>query len=224
MAKGRFISYLRVSTAKQGRSGLGIEAQRHAVESYLNGGKWELLAEYVEQESGGNNDRPKLAAALHHAKVTGATLLIAKLDRLSRDLAFIANLQKAQAKFVCCDMPEANELTIHLMAALAQHERKLIGQRTREAMAAAKRRGKRFGNPNGARALEGVGNDAAVVKIKERADEFAKDIISIVRDIQDNGITSLVGIAQELEKRGIKTARGGQWHASTVYNLLERMR
>jgi DNA invertase Pin-like site-specific DNA recombinase len=123
MATGKFVSYLRVSTKRQGESGLGLEAQRKAVEDYLNGGNWKLVAEFVEIESGKDNARPKLAEALHRAKVTGARLLIAKLDRLSRNVAFIANLQESHVKFVCADMPDANELTVHLLAAIAQHER-----------------------------------------------------------------------------------------------------
>src|SRR5262245_42664025 len=131
MATGRFISYLRVSTDKQGKSGLGLEAQREAVDRYLNGGRWELVKEYVEVESGKNDDRPKLAAALAHAKALKARLIVAKLDRLSRDVAFIATLQKSEVKFVAADNPEANELTIHILAAVAQHERTMIRERTR---------------------------------------------------------------------------------------------
>jgi len=131
VAKGKFISYLRVSTDRQGQSGLGLEAQRKAVSDYLDGGKWELLREYVEIESGGNNDRPQLTAALAHAKITGARLVIARLDRLSRNLAFIATLQDSGAKFVAADMPEANETMIQFMAVIAQYERKRISQNTK---------------------------------------------------------------------------------------------
>src|SRR5262245_32107123 len=120
----KYVAYLRVSTEKQGRSGLGLDAQRQAITEFLAGGK--PAAEYVEIESGKRDERPQLAAALHRAKVTGAKLLIAKLDRLSRNVAFIARLQESGAKFVCADMPEANELTVHLFAAIAQHERKAI--------------------------------------------------------------------------------------------------
>ena len=222
MATGKFVSYLRVSTDKQGRSGLGLEAQRQAVSDYLDGGRWVLIAEYVEVETGKNDDRPKLRAALHRAKVTGATLIIAKLDRLSRNVAFIANLQEAKVKFVCADMPDANELTIHLFAAIAQHERKIISERTRNAMRAAKAKGRVFGNPNGARALEGLGNASAVAAIKAGADKHAQDIIPIIEDIQAAGINTLLGIAAELNTRGILTARGGQWYAATVKNLLAR--
>ena len=120
MANGKFVSYLRVSTARQGRSGLGLEAQREAVRSYLDGGKWKLVAEFVEVESGKDDkNRPKLIEALRRAKVTGATLVVAKLDRLSRNVRFLAELQESKVKFQCADMPKADELTIHLFAAIA---------------------------------------------------------------------------------------------------------
>ena len=224
MAKGKFVSYLRVSTARQGRSGLGLEAQRQAVTDYLDGGRWRLLGEYVEIESGKTDDRPRLAAALHQAKVTGATLIVAKLDRLSRDLAFLANLQKSGVHFLAADMPEANELTIHVMAALAQHERRMISERTRQALAAARRRGIKLGNPNGAAALRraGKGNSQAVVAIKTHATERAQDVLVVIDDIRDAGVKTLQGIADELNAREIKTARGGQWYPTTVRNVLQR--
>ena len=153
----KFVSYCRVSTTKQGRSGLGLEAQRAAIADYLNDGQWKLVAEYVEVETGKNDERPELRKALHRAKVTGATLVIAKLDRLSRNLRFIAELQDSKVKFVCADMPDANELTIHIFASLAQHERKVISERTKRALQAIKARGRKLGNPNGARALRRAG-------------------------------------------------------------------
>ena len=156
MARGKFIGYLRVSTEKQGQSGLGLDAQRKAIEDYLNGGRWELLAEYVEIESGKRSDRPELAKALAHSKATGATLVIAKLDRLSRNVAFISNLMESGVEFVAADMPMANRLTVHVLAAVAEHEREMISQRTSAALAAAKARGAKLGNPNGARALRGL--------------------------------------------------------------------
>ena len=133
---GKFISYLRVSTTKQEASGLGLEAQRKAVLDYLNGGSWELLAEYMETESGKKNDRPKLSKALDHCKITGATLVIAKLDRLSRNAHFLLGLQDAGVKFIAVDMPTANELTVGIMALVAQEERKAISARTKAALAA----------------------------------------------------------------------------------------
>ena len=226
MSTAKFVSYLRVSTDRQGRSGLGLEAQRKAVADYLNGGNWELIAEFVEVETGKRDDRPKLREALHRAKVTGATLVIAKLDRLSRNLAFIAALQDSGAKFVAADMPEANETMIQFMAVIAQHERKMISTRTKAALAAARARGKRLGNPNLA-ALQAVGAGkpgwtAGADSNRASADRFARDVLPVVEAIRADGITSLEGIANALNSRGILTARGGRWYATTVRNLLKR--
>ena len=141
----KFVAYYRVSTAKQGRSGLGLEAQRASVQAYLRDGR--IVAEYVEVESGKRDDRPKLAQAIAHAQREGATLIIAKLDRLARSVAFIFALRDSGAKFIACDMPEANTLTIGLLAAMAQHERELISERTKAALAAKKARGFVLGSP-----------------------------------------------------------------------------
>src|ERR1700740_245238 len=145
MSTAKFISYLRVSTDKPGQSGLGIEAQRKAVNDYLNGGSWQFLQEYVEVESGKRSDRPQLMAALAHAKATGATVVIAKLDRLARNVAFISNLMESGVEFVAADMPMANRLTVHVLAAVAEHERAMVSQRTKAGLAAAKARGQRAG-------------------------------------------------------------------------------
>jgi len=220
----RVVAYFRVSTEKQGRSGLGLEAQQAAVAQYCGGRGCEVVGEFVEVESGKNNARPELAKALHLAKVTGATLVVAKLDRLSRNVAFLAALQESGASFVAADMPEANELTIHIMAAVAQAERKAISRRTKEALAAAKARGVRLGNPNGAAAImrAGKGNAASITAIRDGADRFAADLEPIVSDIQGAGHTSLRSIAAELNRRGIVTRRGGSWHAATVRDLMGR--
>ncbi len=222
---GKFISYLRVSTAKQEASGLGLEAQRKAVLDYLNGGSWELLAEYMETESGKKNDRPKLAKALDHCKITGATLLIAKLDRLSRNAHFLLGLQDAGVKFIAVDMPTANELTVGIMALVAQEERKAISARTKAALAAAKARGVKLGCPNGAAHLQGENNGSkqGVDAIKRGADERAGKLAEVVKEIQEAGASSLREIAEELNSRSITTARGGKWHASSVRNLLARI-
>jgi DNA invertase Pin-like site-specific DNA recombinase len=151
MAQGKFVSYLRVSTDKQGRSGLGLEAQRKAVEDFLNGGRWTLLEEFVEVESGSRDGRPKLAEGLALCRLHGATLVIAKLDRLSRDAHFLLGLQKANVKFVAADMPEANEMVVGIMAVVAQAERKMISARTKAALAAAKARGRVLGRPENLR-------------------------------------------------------------------------
>jgi DNA invertase Pin-like site-specific DNA recombinase len=234
----RTINYYRVSTTKQGRSGLGEAAQRAAVEAFCASRGCEPLYEYVEVESGKKNDRPELAKALHHAKVTGATLVIAKLDRLSRNVAFLAALQDAGTKFVAADMPEANELTLHIMAAMAQAERKAISKRTKEALAAAKARaeaegigykadgtpwknGSRLGNPMGAKAFGTYkGNGAAVEAIKAKAKAFAADVMPIIEAVRAEGHQSLRAIAAELNSRGIVTARGGKWAAQSVSDVI----
>ncbi|MTK63861.1 MAG: resolvase [Methanobacterium sp.] len=222
MTQGRFVAYLRVSTEAQGRSGLGLEAQREAVRQFLNGGAWELLAEFVEVERGKKDDRPKLAEALHLCKLTGAKLVIAKLDRLSRDAHFLLGLQKEGAQFVAADMPDANELTVGIMALVAQQERKAISERTKAALAAAKARGTKLGNPNGARHLQGYGNGAAIAAVKANADTLARSLREIVLPLQASG-TSLRGIADALNAQGILTPRHGQWHASSVGRLLGRL-
>jgi DNA invertase Pin-like site-specific DNA recombinase len=223
MASGKFVSYLRVSTERQGKSGLGLEAQRKAVLDFLNGGSWTLAAEYVETESGKRDDRPKLLAALAHAKSIGATLVIAKLDRLSRDAHFLLGLQRAGVRFVAADMPEANEMVVGIMAVVAQAERKMISARTKAALEAAKARGVKLGNPNGAAHLRGLGNAAAAAGARSAAANRANDLAPIIAAIRAEGHASLNAIAAQLNERGILTARGGEWHASTVRNLLTRL-
>jgi DNA invertase Pin-like site-specific DNA recombinase len=222
MATGKFVSYLRVSTDKQGHSGLGIEAQRKAVDDYLNGGNWQLLQEYVEVESGKRSDRPQLTAALAYAKATGATVVIAKLDRLARNVAFISNLMESGVEFVAADMPMANRLTVHVLAAVAEHEREMISQRTKAALAATKARGTKLGNPNGARALQGRGNASAVAAIRASAAAHTAQVLPVIEAIRADGKASLHAIAAELNQRGILTARGGRWYATTVRNTLAR--
>jgi DNA invertase Pin-like site-specific DNA recombinase len=218
----RFVAYYRVSTDKQGRSGLGLEAQREAVEGYAQSTGGTILAEYQEIESGKDNERAQLHKALHHAKVTGARLLIAKLDRLSRDAAFLLTLQNQGTPFTAVDMPNANEMTVGVMALVAQDERQRISDRTKAGLRAAKARGTRLGNPNGAKAL-GTDNTAGTLAASQKAQGFAADLSPIVAGIRAEGTTSLAGIARELNQRGIQTARGGRWHASNVKNLLARI-
>jgi DNA invertase Pin-like site-specific DNA recombinase len=230
MAKGKFVSYLRVSTDKQGRSGLGLEAQRGAVEAYLNGGKWTVVAEYVETESGKRADRPKLKAALAHARATGATLVFAKLDRLTRNVDLLRALVASEVDLVFCDLPSVppgamGRFLLTQMAAVAELEAGLIGERTKAALAAAKARGVKLGNPNGARALRGkqVGNREAVASIKARAQERAENLRAIIADVCAAGTKSVRGIAEELNRRAILTPRGGAWHPTSVVRLLERL-
>jgi len=221
----RVVAYYRVSTEEQGRSGLGLEAQRQAVLSLCHSRGWEIIAEHTEIESGKRNDRPALSEALRYAKVTGAVLVVAKLDRLSRSVTFLSALQDSGARFLAADMPEANELTVHIMAAVAQAERKAIAKRTKEALAAAKARGTKLGNPNGASALRRAakGNASALETIRRNADSFAEEIAPIIADIRSAGFNSLPMIASELNRRHIQTQRGGKWYPTSVKNLLERI-
>ena len=214
---GKWIAYLRVSTDRQGQSGLGLEAQRTAVLSFLNGGKWSLEAEFIEVESGQRSDRPQLAAALAACKKHRAKLVVAKLDRLSRNVAFISKLMESGVEFVAADMPHANRLTVHILAAVAEHEREAISARTKAALAAAKARGRVLGGPKiaAARALGSAAN-------KNSADRFAANIIPLIRQIQDSGATSLRAVAAALSARGVPTARGGEWSAVQVANVLRR--
>ena len=223
MANGKFVSYLRVSTDRQGRSGLGLEAQRRAVADYLNGDGRQLLREYVEVESGRRVDRPQLAAALTHAKVTGATLVIAKIDRLARNAHFLLGLRDAGVDFVAADMPSANRLTVGVMALVAEEEARANSERTKAAMAAAKARGVKFGCPNGARALRGYGgNPQARAALQKKADDHAAAVQPIIDAMRAEGITGLKRIAAALNERSIRTANGKRWYPTTVANLIRR--
>jgi DNA invertase Pin-like site-specific DNA recombinase len=203
---GKFIAYFRVSTDRQGKSGLGLEAQRETVMSYLDGGRWTLVGEFTEVESGKRADRPQLEKALAACKKQKAKLVIAKLDRLSRNLAFIATLMESGVEFVAVDNPHANKLTVHILAAVAQHEREMISERTRAALAAVKKRGKVLGNPNLAEAAK-LGTAA----VKRNARRFAANIRPIIEEIMRAGATSHNAIAAKLNERNVKTARGGTW-------------
>jgi DNA invertase Pin-like site-specific DNA recombinase len=211
---GTYVAYYRVSTAKQERSGLGLEAQKAAVAQYLNGGAWALLGAYTEVESGKRDARPELSKAMLHCKRTGATLVVAKLDRLSRDVAFLANLMKTKVPFVACDNPHATPFTIHILAAVAQHEREAISARTRAALAMSTKklggwRGGPPGDPTAARAA-----------LVEKAQAFRADIAPMASDLRAQGL-SLRQIAASLTTDGIRTPRGGAWTASGVNRLLD---
>ena len=208
-----WISYLRVSTSKQGIGGLGIEAQREAVTTFAASRHGEILAEYVEVESGKRSDRPALADAIAHAKRTGAVLLIAKIDRLARNVAFISSLMEARTEFVAVDAPYANKLMIHLLAAFAEHEREQISARTKAALAAAKARGVVLGR-NG-RVLA----DQAIAD----AIKFSQPLENDVRDIIAGGASNLREIAAGLNARGIPARQGGQWWPSNTAMLLNRL-
>lgn len=222
----RVVAYYRVSTDGQGRSGLGLDAQRRSVKELCERRGWQIVAEHTEVESGKRNDRPALAEATAAAKRTGAILLAAKLDRVGRRAArLLTLLDEAGVKVMAADDPDADWTSLAIKAVIAQHEGDAISRRTRDALQAAKARGVRLGNPNGAAALRraGKGNGAAVGAVKGNAERFAADLAATVGDIRASGKTSLPAIAAELNARHIQTRRGGQWHASSVRNLLARL-
>jgi DNA invertase Pin-like site-specific DNA recombinase len=213
----RYVAYYRVSTDKQGRSGLGLEAQQEAVRQFLAGKGWPPVAEFTEIESGRKADRPQLAAALAACRLHKAALVIAKLDRLARNASFLLSLRDAGVDFVACDMPDANRLTVGIMALVAEDEAERISARTKAALAVAKARGTKLGGFRGYVPTNGDRAKAAEAKrIKAKRD----DLVLVVKAIQTSGITSLSGIARELNNRAIPAARGGRWQAVQVGRLL----
>ena len=216
MAGGKFVSYIRVSTEKQGRSGLGEEAQREAVAAYLNGGRWKLLEEFVEVETGkGSNAlarRPQLHAALALARKSKATLLIAKLDRLARNVSFIAQLMDAGVDFVAVDNPHASRLTLHILAAVAEHEREMIAERTKAALAAAKARG------------TVLGAHGAQLAAQNKADALARlvPLADRLQAMQASGLSVRL-IATKLNLEGVASPGGAQWHVASVHRALKRL-
>jgi DNA invertase Pin-like site-specific DNA recombinase len=228
-----YVAYLRVSTVRQGESGLGLEAQRKAVADYVNGGDATLLAEFQEVESGKHGDRPALAKAIAHCRMTGARLLIAKLDRLSRDAHFLLGLEKQGVDFVACDMPHANKLTVSIMACVAQEEREAISKRTKLALESIKARisaegfylarsGRtltRLGNPNPPKVQ--LGSALGVAAFQAKADDFAARIAPTARALMASE-GSLNRTAARLNQMRVTTARGGVWTAKAVSRILER--
>ncbi len=207
-----YIAYYRVSTDRQGASGLGLDAQREAVRRYM-GGRGQLLGEFTEIESGRRHtNRPQLAAALDACRQRRAVLIIAKLDRLARNVAFIANLMESTAEFIAADMPEANRLTIHILAAVAEHEREVISKRTKDALAAAKKRGTQLGNP---RPLDALKLANAAKHIQKPAPEVQR----LMRSLHAQG-KGLREIARELNRLNIRTPRGSLWYAKTIKEQL----
>lgn len=219
MPSGQFIAYYRVSTARQGRSGLGLQAQRTAVHSHLKGN---LLEEFTEIESGKRNDRPQLSAALAACRLHRAVLVIAKLDRLARNVAFVSALMESGVEFVACDFPQANRLTIHILAAVAEHEACMISQRTKAALSAAKARGVRLGGFRGGIATDEARTLSRAARAAQ-ADRRAFDLAPIIRSMQVSGTSSLRGIATQLDQRGITAPRGGSWSAAQVRNVISRI-
>lgn len=227
MAEGKFVSYLRVSTTRQGISGLGLEAQRTAVAGYLNGGNWTLVKEVVEVESGKRNDRPAIAEAVRLCRIHRATLVIAKLDRLARNLHFISGLMESGIKFIAVDNPSANELTVHILAAVAQSEAKAISERTKAALAAARARGVKLGGLRGPAsefaALSRKGSAAGAAVRAAKAAKRIEDLSPVIDYIREQGARSLRAIAAELNVRGIETPCGGAWFPVQVQRVLVRV-
>lgn len=217
------VAYLRVSTASQGRSGLGIEAQRDAVTRFAEAQGYTLASEFMEVETGKGADaldrRPQLAAALAQARRLRCAVVVAKLDRLSRDVSFISGLMAKGVPFVVAELgADVDPFMIHIYAALAEKERRLISERTRAALASKKAQGTILGNRTNLRAAQAKGT----AKTRAAADAFADNALPIVRQIEASGITSFRGIADALNARGVRTARGGAWHATTVRNITLR--
>jgi DNA invertase Pin-like site-specific DNA recombinase len=224
MANGKFVSYLRVSTARQGASGLGLEAQRAAVTGYLNGGDWKLVQEVVEVESGKRNDRPALADALRLCRKHRTTLVIAKLDRLARNVAFISNLMESGVEFVAADMPQADRFQLHIYAALAEQEALAISKRTKAALAAAKARGTDLGGRRVSRERWAeIRSDASLGRMR-RAEKWAADLLPVIDQIKATGATSLRKIAAGLNDRNISTPRGAEWSAVQVQRAMTAAR
>jgi DNA invertase Pin-like site-specific DNA recombinase len=218
----RFVAYYRVSTAKQGRSGLGLEAQREAVRVFLSSSAGTLAEEFTEIETGKNDARPQLARSLDACRLTGAVLVIAKLDRLSRDAHFLLGLEKAGAEFIAADMPNANRLTVRLMAVIAQEEREMISARTKVALAAARARGTKLGGNRGGPKVDSTKGRAARSRT---ADDYARQVGPIAFAAwQGTGEAkaSYGRAAAVLKERGIRTPRGGQWTRAAVRSLIQR--
>ena len=216
------IGYVRVSTSQQGRSGLGLEAQKQALERFAEAEGFTLSRVFIEVETGKGSDalerRPQLTAALSEARRKGCSVGVAKLDRLSRDVHFISGLMVHRVPFVVVELgADVDPFILHLFAALAEKERKMIGHRTKVALAAAKERGVALGNPQLSDARKN-----AVVAIKDAAEHHAANVLPIIKEIRRAGATSLRQIADALNARGISTPRGGAWHASSVRNVLVR--
>ena len=228
MTEDRFVSYLRVSTGKQERSGLGLEAQRETVRLHLNGGEWQLVDEFVEVESGRASDRPELAKALARCRVMNATLIVANVSRLTRNPDFMSRLVEAGVEVCFCDLPTIDgpvgKFMLRQMLSVAELEAGFIGERTRKALAAAKARGVKLGGNRGN--LPAVGEKGRAISAgvrREKVKRRAQDLVPILADIRASGATSLREIAAALNARNIRTARGAQWSSVQVMRVLERV-
>lgn len=209
----KFVAYFRVSTERQGQSGLGIEAQRDAVAAFVDREDGHVVAQFVEVESGKRRDRPELEAALIACRKAKATLLIAKLDRLARSVHFISGLMEAGVEFVAVDNPHANRLMLHLLAAFAEHEREMISTRTKAALAAARARG----------VVLGSNGRILAILYREEAQRRAQGLKPIIQALRASGVQTLGGLAASLNARGVRGPRGGAWHATSVRRVLDRL-
>jgi DNA invertase Pin-like site-specific DNA recombinase len=218
-----YVAYMRVSTQEQGNSGLGLDAQRSAIDAYLKHNNGFALEYFTEIESGKRADRPNLKSALELARRKNAILIISKLDRLSRNVAFIAALMDSKVKFIALDMPGANEFTVHIMAAVAEQERKAISKRTSDALQAKKRQGARLGLSNPKREdavkVSKLGSEAVI----SAADAYAEKMRPVLEGLKASGICSYKALADQLNAMGQRTARGGSWYPTTVKNLIQRL-
>lgn len=221
---GKFVAYYRVSTDRQGASGLGLEAQRDAIHRYLNGGRWSVIGEFTEIESGTRKrlaKRPMLEDAIKLCKKEKATLIVAKLDRLARDVQFISELLNSQIRFICADAPEADRTFLQMMSVFAEYEGRRIGERTKAALQQLKKQGKKLGSPK-----PEVGSKAGTAVLVAQADAYAERVGPVVRDIiRKTGANTLRDIANKLQEKGVLTPRGNaEWRPSQVSNLLKRVK
>jgi DNA invertase Pin-like site-specific DNA recombinase len=221
---GKFVAYYRVSTDRQGASGLGLQAQRDAIHHYLNGGRWSVIGEFTEIESGTRKrllKRPMLESALKLCKREKATLIVAKLDRLARDVQFISELLNSQVKFICADAPEADRTFLQMMSVFAEYEGRRIGERTKAALHQLKKQGKKLGSPT-----PEIGSAAGTKVLIEQADAYADRVGPVVREIiKKSGASTLRDIASALQHKGVLTPRGNsEWRPSQVSNLLKRVK
>ena len=219
----RAVAYLRVSTQRQHRSGLGLDAQRAAIQRFAEAESLSIITEFVEAESGKGTDaldrRPQLAAALRAAKAAKCSVVVAKLDRLSRDVAFVAGLMAQKVPFMVAELGrDADPFMLHLYAALAEKERHLISERTRAALAAKKASGAALGNRSNLKVAASLGRAA----LCQAADQFAEGLAPVIASLRSEGTDTLRSIAAELNRRGFKSARGGLWYPASVANLLNR--
>lgn len=210
------IPYYRVSTERQGRSGLGLDAQQQAIEQFAKAHGYTLLPEFTEVESGARNVRPVLKEAIEACRRQDAVLLIAKLDRLARNVAFVASLMESEVRFVVADHPWVDDIILHILAAFGQYERKMNSERTKAALAAAKARGVQLGR---------YGKEVLSAQNRQQADDFALAMKPVLEKLRQKGFTTVRGIAKELNRRRVSTFRKGRhkWHPATVHKLLGRL-